>query len=120
MDLRDELRKLKMPQLKHIARMYNMSERIAFSKLKKAELIEALNEHLNYKRLLAQQVPPKKPKVMGLKRSTSIPLPEDEDEIRLRMNQLSRFVAERRSEGKDVSKQIREYTLLKKKLESIV
>ena len=119
MDLKSELKKLKVPQLKHIARAYNMGERIAFSKLKKAELIEALNEHINYKRLLEVEKPAKKPKVAGLKRSTSIPIPEDEDEIRMRMSQLARFVADRRADGKDVAKQIREYALLRQKLEQL-
>jgi len=118
MDFREELKRLTMPKLKHIARVYNMGERIAFSKLKKAELIEALNEHLNYKHLLEQQVVKKPKKAVGLKRSVSIPIPDDEDEIRLRMNQLARFVSERRLEGKDVSKQIKEYKMLKEKLES--
>lgn len=47
-DIKLALKKLKVSQLKNIARYYNMHKRISFSKLKKAELIDALFEHMNY------------------------------------------------------------------------
>lgn len=46
--VRLQLQKLKVPQLKNIARYFNLHKRIAFSKLKKAELIDALFEHINF------------------------------------------------------------------------
>lgn len=46
--VRLQLQKLKVPQLQNIARYFNLHKRIAFSKLRKAELIDALFEHINF------------------------------------------------------------------------
>jgi len=47
-DIRSALKKFKVPELKKIAKRYNMHRRIAYSKLKKQELIDALVLHLSF------------------------------------------------------------------------
>jgi hypothetical protein len=108
----NRLRQFKLPQLKHIAKVYNLSDRIAYSKLRKAQLVDALHEHLSV-HILSQKEAVKPPKQPRLVRTNSIPVPSDEEDRDVRMQQLVRMVAERRAAGKTVSKLIREYEALR-------
>ncbi len=138
--LREKLERLTMPELKHVAKIYNLQKRIAYSKLKRAELIDALHSHLSVSALQEQQEPPKavrftkklltKPKLTydeykavkryeerqqkkGLQRQASIPLPVDEEDREQREAMLTRMIAERRGQGKDISNLVKEYVALR-------
>jgi hypothetical protein len=138
--LREQLVRLTVPELKHVAKIYNLQKRIAYSKLKKAELVDALHSHLSVSALMEREEPPKtvrftkklltKPKLTyeeykavkkyeerqqkkGLQKQKSIPLPVDEEDRGQREAMLTRMIAERRGQGKDISNLVKEYVALR-------
>jgi hypothetical protein len=138
--LREQLKRLSVPELKKVAKIYNLQKRIAYSRLKKAELIDALHSHLSVTALQEQEPSKKtvrftkkllsKPKLSfeeykavkkyeerqqkkGLQKQKSIPLPVDEEDRDQREAMLTRMIAERRGQGKDISNLVKEYVALR-------
>ena len=78
-DIRPHLRKLTLPQLRLIARNINTKTRIVYSKLKKEELVNAINHHLSISEdgialTKAFKVDPLDPAI--LKRKKAVPKPK--------------------------------------------
>jgi hypothetical protein len=139
--LREKLERLSVPELKKVAKIYNLQKRIAYSRLKKAELVDALHSHLSVTALMEGDEPSKKtvrftkkllskPKLTfeeykavkkyeerqqkkGLQKQKSIPLPVDEEDRDQREAMLTRMIAERRGQGKDISNLVKEYVALR-------
>jgi hypothetical protein len=130
-DLRYNLNALTIPELKKIAKTYNLQERISFSKLSKQDLVEALNEHLNYKLLLEKPIETKKARRKGIR---AIKLQSDRpdvtpeaikglkdlfssDKIQEYLNYLTEKAAEARINKQDPSQFIDEYKLFRQALD---
>jgi len=60
--IRKHLTKLKLPELKNVARFYNLEERIKYSKFRKPELIAELIKHIDYQPALTGEKIKKAPK----------------------------------------------------------
>lgn len=110
------LSKLKVPQLKNIARYYNLHKRIAFSKLKKKELIDALFEHINYEPALHVEKieKPKKEKKPKLQRQLSAGTAENLQQLEEQRKILEQRTAELMKRKQGVAREINEMEILKR------
>lgn len=129
-DLRHYLNALTKVELKKIAKTYNLQERISFSTLSKQELVESLNEHLNYKILLNKEIETKTSRRKGIRalklESQKTITPEtinglkdlfSQDKIQEYLQYLTEKAAEARINKQDPTQFIEEYKLFRQALD---
>lgn len=115
-DIKLVLSKLKVAQLKNIARYYNLHKRIAFSKLRKKELIDALFEHINFEPALQVEKieKPKKEKKPKLQRQISAGTAQNLEQLEEQRRILEERTKELMKQKRGVAREMNEMEIIRR------